>query len=150
MSRAGDLCNRRVTTVAPDDAIASAVELMRREHVGDVIVTTSGPDGQRPARILTDRDVVVELLAPGISQNQVTVGDCMTEELVVAREDEDLLVALERMAARGVRRLPVVDHRGLLAGILSVDDVLAFIGEASAAITEIIAQGRTRERVRRL
>jgi CBS domain-containing protein len=149
MIRAGDLCNRRVVTAAPGDAITTAVEAMRREHVGDVVVVSAGTAGPQPVGILTDRDVVVELLAPGVATERVTVGDCMSESTVTAREDEDLLVALRRMAQAGVRRLPIVNGAGNLCGILSVDDVLGFIGQASAAVGEIIAEGRAKESARR-
>lgn len=147
--RVGDLCGRSVSTVAPDDAISTAVTLMRREHIGDVVVVVPVDGGARPVGILTDRDVVVELMAPGIDARQVAVGDCMSEAIVTAREDEDLLVALQRMAAAGTRRLPIVDARGCLSGILTVDDVLSFLGKAAAAIAEIIAEGRSRESIRR-
>ena len=149
MIRAGDLCNRRVATVAVADAVATAVETMRREHIGDVVVVTPDGGSSRPVGILTDRDVVIELLAPGVDPAQVTVGDCMSESVVTAREDEDLLIALQRMAKAGVRRLPIVDGGGHLSGILSIDDVIGFLGQASASVAEIVAEGRTRESVLR-
>ncbi len=149
MIRVGDLCIRRVVTVAPGDSIQAAVETMRREHVGDVVVVTPGTTGLTPVGILTDRDVVIELLAEDVDPDRVTVGDCMSEAIITAREDEELLIALQRMAGTGVRRLPVVDAGGCLTGILSVDDVIGFIGEVTAALAEIIAAGRSRETTRR-
>lgn len=149
MIRVGDLCKRRVVTVAPGDPIQAAVETMRREHVGDVVVVTPGTAGSTPVGILTDRDVVIELLAEDVDLDRVTVGDCMSEAIITAREDEELLIALQRMAGTGVRRLPVVDGGGCLTGILSVDDVIGFIGEATSAVAEIIAEGRSRETTRR-
>jgi CBS domain-containing protein len=145
MIRVADLCKRRVVTVAPGDAIQSAIATMRREHVGDVVVVTQGAAGPTPVGILTDRDVIIELLAENIDLDRITVGDCMSEAIITARNDEELLVALQRMAGTGVRRLPIVDASGLLTGILSVDDVIAFIGEATSAVAEIIAEGHSRE-----
>lgn len=149
MIRVGDLCNRRVVTVTPGDTIAAAVETMRREHVGDVVVVTQEAAGPTPVGILTDRDVVIELLADGIEPDRVTAGDCMSEAIITAREQDELLLALKRMSGTGVRRLPIVDADGRLTGILSVDDVISFVGQATAAVGEIIAESRSRETARR-
>ena len=143
--RIAEICSRSVSVIAPEQSIREAAELMRRDHIGDVVVARREASGLRPLGILTDRDLVVQLLAPGVEPDRIGVRDAMTQDLVVAREDEDLIATLQRMSSRGIRRIPVVDAAGLLTGILSIDDVLVLVGRAGVAIAEILSRGRERE-----
>ncbi len=143
--RIAEICSRSVSVIVPEQSIREAAELMRRDHIGDVVVARREASGLRPLGILTDRDLVVQLLAPGVEPDLICVRDAMTQDLVVAREDEDLIATLQRMSSRGIRRIPVVDASGLLTGILSVDDVLVLVGRAGVAIAEILSRSRERE-----
>jgi CBS domain-containing protein len=78
----------------------------------------------QPAGVLTDRDLVVSVMARETDPRSVQVGDVMTREPQVARADDSIAVALEQMRRIGVRRLPVVGDHGELCGVLSLDDVL--------------------------
>ncbi len=145
----GDACNREVVVVERNASIRDAAQLMRDFHVGDLIVVESGDGQRRPVGILTDRDIVVGVLARDVETESVAVQDVMGEELVTATEDESLFDVVKRMRAAGVRRTPVVDHEGMLVGILTVDDLLDLLSETLNDLTRLISHEISREQRRR-
>lgn len=130
----GELCNRETIIVLKDENIVEAAKLMRHFHVGDLVVVTKSKDNNIPIGMVTDRDIVMEVVANNADSQTITVADIMSEELVTASEDEDIHECIERMRTYGIRRLPIVDKEGYLAGILSVDDILEFLGEEVDAL----------------
>lgn len=143
--KAGDICNHHVVTVSPEDSIKRAAELMREHHVGDVVVAQRSGGFLTPLGILTDRDIVVEVIAGDVGLDQVTVRDTMTDQLITAREDDDLLATLMQMRENGVRRLPVVDGKGQLVGILTADDVIGLVARELAEVWALIVRQQGRE-----
>lgn len=134
----GEICNRNVAVVEKERSIQEAAELMRKRHVGDLIVVGYDHNRKIPIGIVTDRDIVVELIAKKIPTDAVTVGDVMSYELVTAMEDDDLLQTLKLMRAKGARRLPVVDSGGSLVGILTVDDIVGLLAETLSDVSKLI------------
>jgi CBS domain-containing protein len=125
---------------------------MREEHVGDLIVVDEGEGGVKPVGVITDRDVVVGVLArDGDHVRTLDVGDVMSPDgaLVSAGEDEDIRPVLARMRSSGVRRLPVTDASGRLAGVLSVDDVIAALAGELAEVAALVSQQAEMESARR-
>lgn len=116
--------NPNVATIDASADVARAAVLMRQEHVGDLIVTRSGAGRSVPVGVITDRDIVVEIVAKGVAPGEVRVGDMLKRELLTLREDHGLEFALNRMRQAGVRRAPVVDAAGCLVGVLALDDVI--------------------------
>jgi CBS domain-containing protein len=98
---------------------------------------------------VTDRDVVIEVLAEGVDMQGVTVGDVMSFELVTAREHDDLFDTIKAMRAKAVRRVPVVDASGALVGILSVDDLLEIFAEHLADLAALVRREQNREQRQR-
>lgn len=145
----GDICNREVVFTRRDDSITTAAELMRRHHVGDLVVVEERDGRNYPVGILTDRDLVVEVLAKGIALDAVNVGDIMTAELLTARESDDTYDTIARMRNGGVRRVPVVDTRGALVGIVTVDDLLGLLTEELGGLARLVERGQAREHHRR-
>ena len=111
----GEICNRETVFTTKDSSISQAAQLMREQHVGDLVVVEEKGGRRIPVGILTDRDLVIEILAKDVDMNTVTVGDVMSNELLTARESDGLYETLQRMRAKGVRRVPVVDAGGVLA-----------------------------------
>ena len=144
----GELCTRDVVFVGGDATAREIAGLMRQYHVGDVVVVEEHDGHRFPVGIVTDRDLVIELIATEVDIESVTAADFMSGELLSAREADDVWDSLERMRAAGVRRLPVTNELGHLAGMLTLDDVVEFIGEELDAV--IRATGREREREGRL
>lgn len=145
----GEVCNREVIYVDRGASILEAARLMRRHHVGDVVVAEEKEGVRVPVGILTDRDIVVELLAEEVPLDTVTVGDVMTFDLLTAREEEELAPAIRQMKIRGVRRMPVVSKAGALVGILAADDLIEVIAEQLADLVKLIGVEQRREQERR-
>jgi len=128
---------------------AEAARLMRQYHVGNLIVAEE-KDGKRlPVGIVTDRDLVIEVIAQRVMPDNVTLADIMSVTLVTAHEDDDLMDTIKRMRAKGVRRIPVLDADNALAGILSVDDVIDLLAEELTDLAHLITREQRRERDRR-
>lgn len=147
---AGEYANRDVIVVEEQESVRTAVNMMRQHHVGTVVVVAREAGRHPiPRGILTDRDVVLEILAEGVDLDEVTIGDVMSYELVTVPEKTGLMEVIEVMRDKGVRRVPVVDNRGALIGILSVDDVLELISEQLEDLVRLIAREQRHERARR-
>jgi CBS domain-containing protein len=140
------LCNREVLVVGKDDNILEAAVLMRKYHAGDVIIVEERNGSRYPVGIVTDRDIVIEVLAKGLAIDEVAVGYLMCRELVLAQEDDDLLDAIQLMRRKGVRRLPVVDNSGALVGIVTADDLIELIAEQLQAMAGLIGKEQAQEK----
>lgn len=145
----GEICNRDVVVVRRDEPVTEAARRMREHHVGDLVVVDEKPGGRVPVGILTDRDLVIEVIAKGVDLNTVTVGDVMSNQLLTAAEADDVAETIKIMRAKGVRRVPVVSRNKTLAGILAVDDLLDLYSEQIADLTALIAREQKREREKR-
>ena len=145
-----DLCRRDVVTAPASASLVEVARLMRKNHVGSVLVVEAGEAGKRKlAGILTDRDIVVEVLAMGLNPFAVTAGDIMTSAPAVARPGDDALWGLKTMRDRGVRRLPVLDDTGDLVGVISFDDLMQHLSGILGDIAQIIGTERAVEGYRR-
>jgi CBS domain-containing protein len=96
--------------------------------------------------VVTDRDLVVGVMALGLEPEKTLVETVMRPEVAVVREDEGVGRALAIMRDKGVRRLPVVDAKGALVGLLAADDLIELFGEELAGLAAVIGQGARRER----
>jgi CBS domain-containing protein len=142
----GEICTRETVFTTRDTTVATAARLMRHHHVGTLVVVEQMNGGRRvPVGIVTDRDVVVEVMATGLDPNAITVGDIMGQELVTARESEGVLETMQIMRYKGVRRLPIVDKDGQLVGIVSIDDLLEVLAEEFSELAKIMAREQARE-----
>jgi len=142
---AGEYCNRDVVVIERTESVREAINLMRNNHVGDVVVVEMRENASIPVGILTDRDIVVEILAEDVDLDAVNVGDVMSYQLVTVAEETKLLDAIKLMRMKGVRRLPVVNESGELQGILSVDDLLELVVEQLSDIIGVVSKEITNE-----
>jgi CBS domain-containing protein len=142
---AGEYCNREVVVVSKSEPVSEAISLMRSHHVGDVIVVDTTAAGMIPLGILTDRDIVLEILAEGVDLETVSIGDVMSYDLVTVTEDTKLIDTIKLMRDKGVRRIPVVNQQGVLVGLMSVDDLLELLAEQLADIVSLISKEQSRE-----
>jgi hypothetical protein len=111
--------------------------------------TTLGPwsswTSHIPVGIVTDRDIVVGVVAMNLDPRDLTAGDIMSDELVTVPEDYDVYRAMERMRKQGVRRMPVVNSDGFLTGIVSLDDLLPLVAQELVELAKLPSAGRLRE-----
>jgi len=146
MGNIGEMCNREVVVASRDTSVTAAAQLMRQFHVGTLVVCDRiNGDRRVPVGIVTDRDIVVEVVAPELRGDTITVGDIMAPELVTVRESDSVNQAIEVMRFRGVRRLPVVGEAGELVGIIAVDDLLGVLAEELVDISKIPDREQGRE-----
>ncbi len=153
MTTLASLCKHPVCVVTPATTIRAAAELMRERHVGAVVVV-GAPDGSgkhaaEPIGIVTDRYIVVAIVALNLDPNIFLIDDLLDRPLVTARGDQHLREGLELMKAKGVRRLPLVDKAGKLTGIVSLDDLLAEVARDLNRVSDIIGLEIDAERVLR-
>jgi CBS domain-containing protein len=142
----GKLCTVDTVCCARDESVQGAALLMRKHHVGDIVVVDE-VDGERvPAGIVTDRDIVVSVVALGLDPAGLQVGDIMTDDLLTADQHDDVSITIERMRLRGIRRVPVVGEGGRLAGIVSADDLLGFLAEEMEDLARISPYQQQHER----
>jgi CBS domain-containing protein len=143
----GEICTRNVVVAPKTEVITDAAKRMRSAHVGDLIVIENRNGRHVPVGIVTDRDIVISVVAGDPEHVMyLLVSDVMSDDLVTAREHESIETALKRMKEHGVRRLPVVDADGALAGILTLDDVLEYLSEQHSDLVALVAREQRRER----
>jgi CBS domain-containing protein len=130
--------NPNVATATAGQSIAEAAVLMRQEHVGDLVVVERRGQAQVPVGIITDRDIVVGVVAKRIEPDSVTVGDAMTRNVLTVREDSSLEFALREMRRYGVRRAPVVRSNGDLVGVIAIDDLLQHLAVQLSRLADLI------------
>jgi CBS domain-containing protein len=150
MVKVGELCSRQVVMIGRDATVVEAARLMREHHVGSLVVTEERSGEHAPVGIVTDRDLVVGVLATADPYlTRLEIGDLLAAPVVTAREDESLTDAIERMRTHGIRRMPVVDDEGLLVGLLAFDDVLELLAEQLSSLASLISREQRKERVER-
>src|SRR5258706_1084425 len=107
-----EFCHRDVVCATRDTTVTEAANLMRRHHVGDVIIVETRGGKQVPVGIVTDRDIVVEVIAAAIDPGALKLGDLRLAPLVTVDEGTSYAATVARMSAEGVRRMPVVSDDG--------------------------------------
>ena len=141
----GEICNRDVVFTLKSGTVQEAARLMRQHHVGCLVVVEDGSDPPKPLGMVTDRDLVVEIMAENLPLERLSIGDVMSDEVASAREDEGVWDVIQRMRAKGVRRLPVVDAGGGLAGIVTMDDIVELLAEELSDLARLMRHERERE-----
>lgn len=140
-----ELCVLDVACCHQGTTIAEAARLMRQHHTGDLIVTDDSDGTREPVGIVTDRDIVMEVIAKSHDPERTCVGEVMANPVVVASGSENVGTAIERMRTHGVRRLPIVDDGGVVLGILTLDDLYRVLAQHTAALAEVVSKEQTRE-----
>jgi len=147
MLTAGEFCNRHVVFALADEPVTTAARLMREHHVGSVVVVAERAEGRVPVGLLTDRDIVVGLVAVSPERLMNTlVRDLARREPVVASVEESVYEVMLRMRGHGVRRVPVVDAGGILQGIIVFDDLVEYVAEQMSKLVALIEREQSKER----
>ena len=145
----GEICNREVIIVHRDETAQEAAKLMRQHHVGDVVVVENRNGVSAPVGLVTDRDVVVEIVATELDEATMTVGDIMAQELFTVKESTGVFESIQYMRRKTVRRLPIVNDDGGLVGILALDDVLELLSEELLDLSKLVRYEQKKEVLRR-
>jgi CBS domain-containing protein len=122
-----EMMTRGPVTVPASASVREAAQAMRDHDIGDVLVTDDG----KLCGMLTDRDLVVRVLADEAKAQQQTAGEVCSHDVTCVSSDADIDQAVDMMRIRALRRLPVVDD-GRLVGIVSLGDLAEERDPASA------------------
>lgn len=132
-----DVCNRNVVCISPDASALNAALIMKEKHVGTLVVVKHPEHPKDPLGVVTDRDLVLKVLAQKLCPEETKVSQVMVLEPRIARDTDGLLEATEMMESSGVRRLPVVDSSGNLKGIVAADDLYELLTTELANLSRI-------------
>lgn len=133
----GKLCKREVITVSKEMSVHEAAGLMKKHNIGDIIIVDE-ENGAKPIGIFTDRDIAIKIVAEELDPRSITIGDAVSEELLILKEYQHFQEALEMMCARGVRRAPIVDQHGKIIGIATVDDLILLLTDELGSLAKLI------------
>jgi CBS domain-containing protein len=141
MAKCKDVMTKDPVCCEPGDSVTRVAEVMRSQDVGSVPVVDSR-DSKHLMGIVTDRDLVVKVLAGSRTVEGATVRDAMTSNPSCCREDDDVERAMEAMKDRQVRRMPIVDSAGRLTGIIAQADVATRVhkDEKTGDLVEAISE----------
>jgi CBS domain-containing protein len=128
------LVRREPATISPTAPCAQAARHMRDAQVGSLVVVEAG----QPVGMLTDRDLVVRVLAAGRDAEDVPVREAMSQRPIFVSESQDARSVLQVMRDLAVRRIPVVNERRALVGVVSLDDLLVALADELAAVAELV------------
>jgi len=138
-----------VVTATPETTSAQAAQLMRKHHVGSLVIVEAGSTSGKPVGIVTDRDLVLAVMAEELDPALFTVGDVMSVELVTAHADTDLLDAASLLRQHRLRRLIVLDDEGRVVGIAALEDLLDALSREFSELVLALRAARDRERAER-
>ena len=138
----GEFCTRKVVVTEKDTGIVELAELMRKNHVGNVVVIEKHVDRVLPLGIITDRDIVVKAIAEEVDLESLSAADIMSTTLITAKQKDGLWDTLQLMQSQGIRRLPVVSDEGFLEGILTVDDLIELLADELVILSKITGRGQ--------
>jgi len=131
----GRLCTRTVSIGSAGESVAAAARRMAEHGVGTLVVLDAE---RRPDGLLTDRDVVLRVVARGLDPEATPIGAAMTRPVTAVHESTPIEDGLARMAAAGARRLVVTDDHGRLVGLVALDDVLELLAEEAGSIGRLL------------
>lgn len=141
----GEICNREVVFANRKTSLSEAARLMREHHVGDVIVVSEETGKRHPVGIVTDRDIVVEVIATGLDPNILTVEEIMVPDLAMVGENTGVFESIIYMRDKGVRRMPVVGEGGELIGVVTLDDLILLLAEEMGELARLIRHEQDKE-----
>ena len=131
-----DILSEEVVKVDPSSTVSEAAFLMKEHGIGALIVTD---EEMTPIGIITDRDIVVSVIAEGLNPSDIKVEDIMSEDIVFVDEDTNILNILRTMAEYSIRRIPVTQD-GRLTGIVSVDDLIVVLATELAQLSKALSR----------
>jgi CBS domain-containing protein len=130
--RIQDIMTKDPSCVTPDASVREAAQVMKREDVG-IVPVVEGPSGRKLVGVVTDRDIAIRCIADG-KDGTCRVRDVMsTDDLATCRQSDDVDNLMDAMRTEKVRRIPIVDERGSLVGIVSQADVLRKTSDTNRA-----------------
>jgi CBS domain-containing protein len=147
MKKCDEVMTKNPVCCLPNDMVAKAAQLMKRENIGSIPVIEN-EQTRKLVGIVTDRDLALKIVAEGRDANSTKVEAVMTRKVVTCRAEDDLQKALDAMSEHQLRRMPVVDNDNKILGIIAQADVATRVNqpEKTAAMVKQISQANAKER----
>ena len=124
-----------------DTCATAAVHRMEELGIGSIVVTRDG----RPVGMVTDRDLALHILDNELDPSEHSVSECMSSVLITVSQEDSVSDVVERMREHGIRRIPVLDSDGKLAGIVSADDLVLLLARDLNHVAAAIRRGFNQE-----
>jgi CBS domain-containing protein len=128
MKKCSDVMTKNVVTCTPQTRITEVAQMMKNEDIGPLLVVDNN-DSRTLVGIITDRDIVLKVIADGQDPRTTSAGEAMSKKLVTCRPDDEVSVAMQAMAQFQLRRIPVVGENMKLLGIISQADLATRVDE---------------------
>jgi CBS domain-containing protein len=148
-SQLKDFATAVVAVVVPETSTLVVAQLMRKHHVGALVVVDA-EEKIRPVGIITDRDLVLGLIAEELDPKIFTAGDMMSDNVITASPEMDAMDAIRSMNKHKIRRLVVADKEGRLVGIVTMEDLLQLLVNGLTDLASGMAGAREREKQQRV
>jgi len=135
----GEVCTRNVVVAPKTETIIDTAKRMRTSHVGDVVVVENRNGRHVPIGIVTDRDIVIRCVAPGLDPDRESIGSVCSRPVHCVDEQTPVEDAIQQMAKAETRRLVVLGESGRPVGVLSLDDILELLADEAGAMGRLVA-----------
>ena len=135
MTKVKELMIKNVFVISSEETVLDSAKQMDKYNVG-LLVVVEDMVTRRPMGVISDRDIITKVIVKGLIPNKTYVKDVMSSSLITITPKEDLQAAMEKMKKNKVKRLPVVDEDGSLAGIISFSDVVKQLAEFKQKLVE--------------
>lgn len=133
----GKFCKHEIVTAAKNTSVFKATQLMKMHNIGNIVVVDES-NGGIPIGIFTDRDVAIRIVADEIDPRVLTIGDAMSQDLLILKDHQDIQEAVDMMCAKGVRRAPIINQQGKIIGIATVDDLILLLADELGGLAKLI------------
>lgn len=129
-----NFCSKEIIMIPKDASIQETAQRMKENNVGAVVVVENG----KPLGVITDRDVVVEVVANGVGLDEVSAKDILAKDVLILKKEQGVHEAIKAMKDKHVRRAPVVDYAGKICGMVSMDDLLVLLAHELQDLAQLV------------
>ncbi|MFT6992129.1 MAG: CBS domain-containing protein [Paraglaciecola sp.] len=135
----GEICSKNIVHVSPQHSVLDMARIMREQHVSSVVVVDNIDGEIRPLGLITDRDLMIDVLAAKLDPSVLTAEDIITSELICVTETHDVREALKYLRYYAVSKAPVVNVNGVLVGLFSIEDSLATLSGEFSELVQLLS-----------
>lgn len=129
-----DIARKNVVTMDVESTAKDVIEKMDEERIGSIIITKNN----KLEGIVTDRDIAIEINRRNKTPGEIPIKKIMTEKPFTVRKDEGIFEVIRKTADEQVRRIPIVEENGDLAGIITIDDLLVLLATEFNSLSRVI------------
>ena len=134
-----DIVNTNIQSITPLTKVKQAARILHDSHIGALVVTEKvNGNSDVPVGIITDRDIAIAFGSDYAINSRSVVKDTMNRNVIVAKESDGIYETIRKMSQNGIRRMPVINKKDKLVGVVTSDDLLTLLGEEIQQLSQII------------